>query len=43
MAEGRDSATLRSRQIWLADLCMDYGYSLTDRLHIHLSGDTRGT
>jgi Na+-driven multidrug efflux pump len=41
MAEGRDSATLRARQIWLADLCMQHGYSLTDRLHIHLSGDTR--
>ncbi len=43
MAEGRDSATLRARQIWLSDLCMQFGYSLTDRLHIHLSGDTRGT
>jgi organic radical activating enzyme len=43
MAEGRDSATLRSRQRWLADLCLTHGYSLSDRLHIHLSGDTRGT
>jgi organic radical activating enzyme len=43
MAEGRDSATLRARESWLADLCMKFGYNLTDRLHIHLSGDTRGT
>ena len=43
MAEGRDSATLRDRQRWLADLCLMHGYSLSDRLHIHLSGDTRGT
>lgn len=43
MAEGRDSATLRQRGAWLADICMAYGFAFTDRLHIHLSGDTRGT
>ena len=43
MPEGRDSATLRSRARWLADLCLARGYSLSDRLHIHLHGDTRGT
>ena len=43
MPEGRDSATLRARSVWLADLCLAHGYALTDRLHIHLSGDTRGT
>lgn len=43
MPEGRDSATLRSRARWLANCCSQYGFSLSDRLHIHLWGDTRGT
>ena len=43
MAEGTDSATLRSRQQWLAPLCLTYGLRMSDRLHIHLYGDTRGT
>jgi len=43
MPEGRDPATLRARMGWLADICLHHGYALTDRLHIHLSGDTRGT
>jgi organic radical activating enzyme len=43
MPEGRDSETLRERSRWLAQLCSENGYSLSDRLHIHLYGDTRGT
>lgn len=43
MAEGTDSATLRNREIWLAPLCVELGFRLSDRLHIHLYGDTRGT
>ena len=43
MAEGTDSATLRTRSIWLADICAREGLRLSDRLHIHLYGDTRGT
>ncbi len=43
MAEGTDSATLREREQWLTPLCIERGYNLTDRLHIHLFGDTRGT
>lgn len=43
MPEGRDSATLRARMAWLAPLCLSHGFGLSDRLHIHLSGDTRGT
>ncbi|MEQ8412480.1 MAG: 7-carboxy-7-deazaguanine synthase QueE [Erythrobacter sp.] len=43
MAEGTDSATLRARQEWLAPLCLDHGFRMSDRLHIHLYGDTRGT
>ena len=43
MPEGRDSATLHARMRWLAEICAKYGFILTDRLHIHLYGDTRGT
>lgn len=43
MPEGTDSATLRARQDWLVPLCLEHGYRLSDRLHIHLFGDTRGT
>jgi organic radical activating enzyme len=43
MAEGTDSAVLRARQEWLAPLCLEHGFRLSDRMHIHLYGDTRGT
>jgi 7-carboxy-7-deazaguanine synthase len=43
MAEGTDSETLRQRDKWLAPLCLAHGLRLSDRLHIHLYGDTRGT
>lgn len=43
MPEGTDSATLRAREQWLAPLCIEHGFRLSDRLHIHLYGDTRGT
>ena len=43
MPEGTDSATLREREKWLAPLCVEHGFRMSDRLHIHLFGDTRGT
>lgn len=43
MPEGRDSATVRQRLAWLGTICPQVGFNLTDRLHIHLYGDTRGT
>lgn len=43
MPEGTDSATLRSRLEWLAPLAAGHGFKVSDRLHIHLFGDTRGT
>ena len=43
MPEGRDSRTLGERSRWLAGLCLDHGMNFTDRLHIHLYGDNRGT
>lgn len=43
MAEGTTSDALRARQEWLTKLCMEHGFRMSDRLHIHLYGDTRGT
>jgi 7-carboxy-7-deazaguanine synthase len=43
MPEGTDSATIRAREEWLVPLCLEHGFRLSDRLHIHLFGDTRGT
>ena len=43
MPEGTDSAVLRAREVWLAPLALAHGLRLSDRLHIHLYGDTRGT
>ena len=43
MPEGTDSETLRERLAWLAPLAEAEGWRVSDRLHIHLFGDTRGT
>ena len=43
MPEGTDSATLRERMEWLVPIALKHGFRLSDRLHIHLFGDTRGT
>lgn len=43
MAEGTDVATLKAREAWLAPLCLRHDLTLSNRLHIELFGDTRGT
>lgn len=43
MPEGTASATLQARARWLAPLALEHGLRFSDRLHIHLYGDTRGT
>ena len=43
MPEGTTSASIRARSAWLAPLALDHGLGFSDRLHIHLYGDTRGT
>jgi len=43
MPEGRDSETVQTRARWLAQICSEHEFNLSDRLHIHLYGDTRGT
>ena len=43
MPEGVTSAVLREREAWLSPLCLRHGFAMSDRLHIHLYGDSRGT
>ena len=43
MAEGTDSTMLRHRALWLSQAALERNWRFTDRLHIHLYGDTRGT
>ena len=43
MPEGTTSAAIRLRSAWLAPLALSHGLGFSDRLHIHLYGDTRGT
>jgi organic radical activating enzyme len=43
MPEGTDTAALRARESWLAQLCLEQHLTLSRRLHIDLYGDTRGT
>ncbi|MEP5937090.1 MAG: 7-carboxy-7-deazaguanine synthase QueE [Erythrobacter sp.] len=43
MPEGTDSKTLHQREQWLSPLCLEHGFRMSDRLHIHLYGDTRAT
>jgi organic radical activating enzyme len=43
MPEGTDSAALRARMMWLDRSAWAQGWRVSDRLHIHLYGDTRGT
>lgn len=43
MPEGIESGILRERARWLEPLCLKHGFRFSDRLHIHMHGDTRGT
>ncbi len=43
MPEGTTSEVIRDRSRWLSQVALDHGMRLSDRLHIHLYGDTRGT
>ncbi len=42
MPQGVTSGQLRERTRWLAPLCLEHGYRLGDRLHVHLYGNRRG-
>jgi 7-carboxy-7-deazaguanine synthase len=43
MAEGTSTEVLRSRALWLAEVCKKYGYRYSPRLHVDLYGHQRGT
>lgn len=43
MPEGTSAAALNDRAGWLLDACIRRGMTYSDRLHIRLFGDTRGT
>ena len=42
MPQGTDPKILRKKQQWLIELCKQYGFKYTDRLHIHIYGNKRG-
>lgn len=42
-AGGTDGRGSRMSNAWLVDVCAEYGYRFTTRLHILLWGDRRGT
>ena len=42
MPQGTKAESLKEKQIWLVEICKEYGFNYTDRLHIHMYGDKRG-
>jgi 7-carboxy-7-deazaguanine synthase len=42
MPEGTDSARLDARGALIAEICKQYGYRFSPRLHVHLYGNRRG-
>lgn len=42
MPQGTTSDDLLKKQQWLVELCKQYGFNYSDRLHIHIYGNKRG-
>lgn len=42
MPQGRSESELNSKLAWLADICIENGYNLTNRLHVQTWGAKRG-
>ncbi len=42
MPEGITTAKLDERGAWIAEICKNYGFRFSPRLHIHLYGNKRG-
>jgi 7-carboxy-7-deazaguanine synthase len=42
MPEGIDAETLNTRGVWLAEVCREFGYRFSPRLHVLLWGNKRG-
>ena len=43
MPEGTSADVLNERGAWVAELCKQYGYRFSPRLHVYLYGNRRGT
>jgi 7-carboxy-7-deazaguanine synthase len=43
MAQGTTPRALRAKTPWIVELCKNYGFGYTPRLHIDLFGNRRGT
>lgn len=42
MPQGRTPEALQEKQFWLVEICKEFGFNYTDRLHIHIFGSKRG-
>ncbi len=42
MPEGIAAETLDERGVWIAEICKQFGYRFSPRLHVHLWGNKRG-
>lgn len=43
MPEGTRADVLNERGAWVSELCKEFGYRFSPRLHVHLYGNKRGT
>ncbi|MEM7103790.1 MAG: 7-carboxy-7-deazaguanine synthase QueE [Bacteroidota bacterium] len=42
MPEGMFPDALKAKQSWVTDICLEYGFNFSDRLHVKLFGNQRG-
>jgi len=42
MPEGTSPEMLQDKQQWVVEICKEYGFNYTDRIHIHIYGAKRG-
>lgn len=42
MPQGTTEAMLHEKQQWVVELCKEFGFNYTDRIHIHIYGAKRG-
>lgn len=42
MPEGTSARTLGQRRIWLVEICKEYGFHYSDRLHVQIWGSKKG-
>jgi len=42
MPQGSTAAILQQKQSWIVEICKQYNFNYTDRLHIHIWGNKRG-